>query len=96
MPFKRYWTRMSAVLLNTRVLALSSKKHVDECDIYTALIKTAMHIVAVHFMGIIHIFFFNFLGSMTIFYTSLRTILFLIPGVSQKANLNNNKCTFPL
>lgn len=41
-----------------RAVVETLSKHVDECDIYTALIKTAMHIVAVHFMGIIHFFFF--------------------------------------
>lgn len=69
LPFERFWTRLSAVLLNIRVVAQSSKKHVDECDIYTALIKTAMRIVAVHFKGIIHIFSFLFFGSMTSFNT---------------------------
>lgn len=63
---KRYWTRWSAVLLNIRVVT----KQVDECDIYTGLIKTTMHIVGVHFMGIIHIF-----SSMLIFNTLVSILV---------------------
>lgn len=51
MPTERYETRLSATVLNVRVPALASKKHVGDGDVYATLVEPAADIRAVHFLA---------------------------------------------